>query len=167
MPPPDRILFLDIDGVLNNEGWSERIGVLSCDPDNVAFLNFILAETGAELVVSSDWRKWMGWDELCERLTGAGVEGVIRDCTPVIEADHPSEVHFHRGREVDAWLTASGYDGRFVILDDRGDLEPHLGVLVRTNPLRGLSAEEAKRAVEILGAREKNDLFSGIDDAEL
>ena len=167
MPAPESIVFLDIDGVLNNDDWLARNGQLSCDPENIASLNGILAETGAEIVVSSDWRKWMSWTELCDRLLGSGLEGIIRDRTPVIDAAPLSGETPHRGREVTAWLQATGFKGSFVILDDRSDLEPHLPFLIRTGTVHGLTDHEAQLAIEILGRRKKVDPFSGIDDAEL
>jgi hypothetical protein len=51
-----RILFLDIDGVLNRGGFSPDAQSSSLDPAAVARLNRVLADTGARLVLSSSWR---------------------------------------------------------------------------------------------------------------
>ncbi|HRX55155.1 MAG TPA: hypothetical protein P5016_11615, partial [Verrucomicrobiales bacterium] len=43
------------------------------------------------------------------------------------------------------------FEGEFVILDDRGDLEPHGHRLVRTDPEVGLVEADVQRAMQLLG----------------
>ena len=51
----DAVIFLDIDGVLNNFASIERYED-TLDPDCVAVLNGIIAASQAEVVISSTWR---------------------------------------------------------------------------------------------------------------
>lgn len=52
-----KVIFLDIDGVLNNWDTVERHnGYIGIDPLKVATLHKIIAETGCVLVLSSTWR---------------------------------------------------------------------------------------------------------------
>ena len=163
MNHPQRVLFLDIDGVLNNDDWLFENGSLTCDPANVKCLNRIIAETGAEIVVSSDWRRWMSWSDLCTRLFTAGVEAEFLGKTPAIDRDTPHGELPHRGREIDGWLQEANFDGTYVILDDRGDMEPHMHRLVQTRYDSGLTETEVQRVVALMeghplpGLRECSD----------
>ena len=61
----DRIIFLDVDGVLNNGAWAMEMfdkGVRVYHDDllyepSLAQLRRIVDETGAVIVVSSSWRQ--------------------------------------------------------------------------------------------------------------
>ena len=48
-----KIIFLDIDGVLNQTG---NAASLPFDPNCVMYLNHVIKETGAHIVISSAWR---------------------------------------------------------------------------------------------------------------
>ena len=57
-----RIIFLDIDGVLNSELWYKEVKYANLEekhfsPALVENLNTITDQTGAKIVVSSSWRK--------------------------------------------------------------------------------------------------------------
>ena len=67
-----KVIFLDIDGVLNNSGNSFR----RLDPENVARLNALCRQSGARVVVSSSWRLW-GMKLVRERLREEGFAGRI------------------------------------------------------------------------------------------
>ena len=51
-----RVLFLDIDGVLNGHEILLAAGCCGIDPKCVAHLNWVLERTGCKLVLSSAWR---------------------------------------------------------------------------------------------------------------
>ncbi len=150
MTPRDPILFLDFDGVLNHDQWVRVHGEFSFCPANVTWVNAIVAATGAGIVVSSDWRLHVHWDRLCNRLMDAGLATRPVDRTPLLAGDGPLEPRIPRGREVAAWRQFSRHEGPFVILDDRGDLEPHLDRLVQTDYELGLTEADAIRAIGLL-----------------
>ena len=65
-----KIIFLDIDGVLNHQIWfknwhesgkrtdtEEQYNDSMIDPNSISLLNKIIADTGAKVVISSSWRK--------------------------------------------------------------------------------------------------------------
>jgi hypothetical protein len=52
----EKILFLDMDGVLNAHEWLGEAGSCDVRHDCVLRLNRILHETGAAIVLSSAWR---------------------------------------------------------------------------------------------------------------
>ncbi len=59
-----RVIFLDIDGVLNN---SKHMALHrgQIDPQNIACLNHLVEATGAKIVLSSSWRSYVGEDRIC------------------------------------------------------------------------------------------------------
>ena len=55
----DKIIFLDIDGVLNSVEYRKRIqctGRVEMDPQLLSLLADLVNKTGAKLVISSTWR---------------------------------------------------------------------------------------------------------------
>ncbi len=124
-----RVIFLDIDGVLNSKKWFEimlaRLAVTGeqhkfdnglVDPAAIATFNALLKLTHAKVVVSSTWRKYYPLDELKAHLGSQGL-----DTTNFIGKTGNS-ADGHRGREIAAWLEANDVDS-FVAIDDSSDLE--------------------------------------------
>lgn len=66
-----KIIFLDIDGVLNTKYWYNQMSRstpkdkygYAFDPNAVANLKRIIDETGADIVISSSWKS-LGLTEL-------------------------------------------------------------------------------------------------------
>lgn len=128
-----KIIFLDIDGVLNSTETAPqpREGVAAwLDPRNVAALNLVIERTGALLVVSSSWRLTTPLSQLRQALNEAGCIGVVLDVTP--------ELPLGRGGEIQAWLDQNPSTTAWVILDDALDLRPLGHKHVHTSPLTGL-----------------------------
>jgi hypothetical protein len=148
-----RILFLDIDGVLNRAGQhSDLAQSSSLDPQAVARLNGVLARTGARLVVSSSWRYLI----LGGAMTVPGFEyllrthGVAADCLvghTCADEDTPE-----RGAQIRRWLAEHGPVAAWAAVDD-GPLE--LGDegwrQVQTDRRLGLTDEDAAALIRILG----------------
>ena len=145
-------IFLDIDGVLNNQRWlAQQHNFKSFSPYNVAALNLILKATGAEIVISSNWRLYpYDFHTLFKR---QGIEGKIIGFTPSInEIQNGIFRSVIRGDEIMAYLEANEKPGeRFVILDDDDDMGILSPRLVQTNPANGLTEADARRAIEMLG----------------
>jgi Swiss Army Knife RNA repair-like protein len=152
-----KVIFLDIDGVLNSAEWfaaaqDVRSGLSRIDklqemiePRAVELLNDLLARTGATVVLSSSWRISYGMGFIGRALMKRGFTGRIRHRTPVIGSP--------RGREIQAWLDSSEEKPEtFVILDDNSDMAHLSHRLVQTTWGSGLQAEHVERAVEMLGA---------------
>tara|TARA_R110000851_G_scaffold200909_1_gene352066 strand:+ start:490 stop:957 length:468 start_codon:yes stop_codon:yes gene_type:complete len=123
-----KIIFLDIDGVLNNRAYLEYVieigkhkkgGLVPFDPDSIKVLNEIISETGAEVVLSSSWR-FMGLKIVQEKLESAGFTHKLKDVTPLIN-DAP------RGWEIEKWMgdfkySRGGSISSYLILDDDSDM---------------------------------------------
>ncbi|MGN6106372.1 MAG: HAD domain-containing protein [Kofleriaceae bacterium] len=134
-----RVLFLDIDGVLNRTGYSPResLGLRSwIEPDLAQRLSALLVATSAEIVLSSDWRRGRELSELRAELAAAGVVATLRGTTPVLGAP--------RWREIETWLAAETVaPDAFAIVDDAFDMGPLAPRFVRTSPLTGLDQDAA------------------------
>jgi len=77
--------------------------------------------------------------------------GMVIGVTPTVSSGYL----FNRGMEINQWLAwnapASPAESRFAILDDGQDFLPEQrAFLVNTNPVEGLSKEDAERVVAIL-----------------
>jgi len=147
-----KLIFLDFDGVMNNrqwalDAWDKHNNPYLFDPKNVAALNRIIEQTGADIVISSSWRH--GWDlpKLREHLEEQGVKGKVLGATPT---DMSGDV-WVRGNEIDQWLKEHT-DGKamFVILDDDNDMEPHMDRHIHTSMKTGLTDEDAGKAIKML-----------------
>lgn len=137
-----RVIFLDIDGVLNCATTAARLpsGVIGFDPAKVAMLNAVVDATGAKIVLSSSLRKQDDWREM---LLENGVRGAI-DRTPSLGfyryEDRP------RGREIAAWLEGHPEVERYAIIDDSDDMLPDQP-LFRTAWTTGLTQDVADAVI--------------------
>lgn len=154
----ERIVFLDIDGVLNHRrvwhGRRERAAALD-KPHAIAYasfdrvcvmrLNRILDETGAVCVLSSSWRRSFSLDEMRDMLAHNGFTGQLIGKTDYLQ-------NSVRGEEIQKWLDECERDvERIVILDDEADMYPLIHRLVQTDfDNGGLLDEHVDRAVEML-----------------
>ena len=145
-----KVVFLDVDGVLNNNKTTRKTtgGYPFVGSRLLKNLKRIITETGAKVVLSSDWRYDRDdprynrdYLELHNELLRYGIK--LYGFTPEL----PSA---HRGAEIDEWLKAHAEVSNFVILDDRTDIEPNTDHWVQTVMSRGLGAEETRKAIEIL-----------------
>ncbi len=166
------ILFLDVDGVLNSFAWYKSkeykirqarfnieygeqkkdndyyltsLSRTSIDPIALKNLNSIFQRLDLGIVVSSTWRRYppamqalaecgiLGWDR---RFMGA---------TPVLKMS----INKFRGDEIKSWIDEHDYKGKFVILDDEGDLEPLTDRLVRTSLGTGLTTKDVEKVIEL------------------
>ncbi len=155
-----KVIFLDIDGVLNNGKWIKALAggfdnpINQMDPSAVARLNALTEATGAKIVVSSTWRLIflsksvdpLGMLERC--LRAYGIKGDIIGMTPRKD----NAIRNQRGKEIQAWLDEHHSEvSKFVIIDDDSDmgrLRPHL---ILTKFEDGLLDEHVEKMTEILG----------------
>lgn len=144
---PERVIFLDIDGVMNSVATRPhtREGLVSwLDPANVAVLNQIVEATGAVIVVSSTWRLAMPFAELRANFRAVGCTAELVDVTPNLDARE-------RCSEICAWLARQTTPPRrYAIIDDEFEMDALPGKLVRTSKLHGLSARELPAVLALL-----------------
>lgn len=165
-PPITKIIFLDIDGVLNNASDSDMHCHLdkSCDFYSkvcVDHLNTITDKTGAKIVVSSTWRLKTPLQELKDKLLYMGVKGEVIGVT-----DDLRHHHCLRGNEIHNWIqdnkelvNCEYYNYKsYVILDDDSDmLLWQKENFVHTNGEVGLDLGGVEKAIKILNGEEKDE----------
>lgn len=165
-----KIVFLDIDGVLNTEhyqgllqyqgkSWQDEYGAFF-DPNAVKQLKRIIDATGADIVVESSW-KYLGLDAMKDLWKVRSLPGKIIDITPSSVSDeHLININLDyldtsilncKGIEIDSWLAEQTEDIRYVIIDDEYVvLDSQLSNFILTNPYEGLTEEQANKAISIL-----------------
>ena len=165
-----KAIFLDIDGVLNYTQWyydERNPGNLNgqegdIDPMCVERILRIVKETGAKVVISSDWR--ISWEGTLVRLERMGLtRDIVIDKTPELiwqqisrdelsAYDDDGFCHaYSRGREIDMWLEAHPECTNYTIIDDRTDFTDEQGPhFVHVNSYCGITDDNADIAIMIL-----------------
>lgn len=148
-----KIIFLDIDGVLNHESWYEKrlefdlqYPLCEFDPKSIEYLNNITDITGAKIIISSSWRFN---PDIVNILYKAGITGEIIGCTPDLYNTYGS---LCRGKEIDVVLNKQPDIERYIILDDDTDIEEHqLPYFIKTNANgSGLNKTIMNKSIKIL-----------------
>lgn len=158
-----KIIFLDIDGVLNsteqfnlhNENNDSKLS-LEIYKYHIKQLNNLIEQTGAYVVISSSWKHYhsvVGWNDIFKLL---GIKATVIGTTP--------QTTTFRGTQILVWLLEHksnierGFSDElypyevesFVILDDDSDMEMLLPRLVQCNAYSGLTEKEVNEAIELL-----------------
>ena len=150
-----RIIMLDVDGVVNSEGWCNKTKGRSgdFDPEAIKLLNQ-LKDDDAEVVISSSWG-----DSAIKPLQDVGLELPIIGCT-----DHYHQDWICRGNEIEKWFCdnlgsygtkyGSKYyqkDYEYVIFDDDSDmLLGQKDNFIQTNRQTGVTQADIDKAKAIL-----------------
>lgn len=148
-----KAIFLDVDGVCNCNSTKAATpsGCVGVADKYIKRLKKIIDSTGAQVVLSSDWKlaNEKDYRYLTNKLYYKGGIRIIAQ-TPNIRWDW-------RGHEIREWL----YENRdvvenYVVLDDTHfadfDAGDFLSHVVLTNPGEGLTDEDVDRAIEILNS---------------
>lgn len=160
----NKIIFLDIDGVLNTfdepekETWEEEH---TFNQESLQLLKSLVELTGAKIVISSTWRlhgkrKDRLWYKMEEQLNEVGLE--IYDVTPPsFDFDEPVFIEGYgwckwsmRGHEIEKWLNNNPLVESFVILDDDTDMVHLMPHLVQTCTIHGFQPEHYEKALKML-----------------
>jgi len=110
-----KIIFLDVDGVLNNDNHIYKYGSNYIDNNLLNLLVALVKSTNAELVLSSTWRLFHEYKKIIdEKLSKFNIK--ILDSTPLIKHNRPGWIS--RSEEIKTWLNEHPQVSKFVILDD-------------------------------------------------
>lgn len=154
-----KVLFLDIDGVLNSQQYFRlqyRAAQLldlehkatQLDPMALTFLDIIIEDTDCQVVISSVWRFGRTVPQLIDLLRSRG----FRHTDHILDKT-PDGCGSFRGLEIQSWLDANREQLKvesFVILDDdsdMGDLLPHL---INIDGKEGLTGQKAGEVIDYL-----------------
>lgn len=154
-----KVIFLDIDGVLNTPSSEERCGeYIGIDDDKVKRLSDIVKRTNAEIVLISTWKKYWRKEEklkplqdylatyLDEKLAKFGLKAVDKT------RDKADGIYFSRGEGMLEYIDRNNVKS-FVILDDlQFDYDgcDLIDCFIKTNPTVGLTNEQVEKACKIL-----------------
>lgn len=134
-----KVLFLDIDGVVNcsTSNWQHR-GFISIDPYLALLVDRIIQATDCKVVLSSTWR------------LGDKTRGEVR--SQVVDfIDITPELGTMRGEEIKLWLNKHPEVTRYAILDDDTDMLPEQTPnFFKTSWEEGLTEEISKKVIEHL-----------------
>ena len=158
-----KIVFLDIDGVLNSDTWEKtdeynkgEYPEKMFDPKAVKLLNKIIKETEAKVVLTSTWRLKYSLDEMINLFSKVGINCDLIDFTPDLKKDNDYTL---RGNEILKWCkdnrnvigTKPLNYTNFIILDDNNDmLLWQSKFFFQTDKLCGLSSTVTREAIRML-----------------
>lgn len=136
-----KVLFLDVDGVLNNYKTG---GIFTVSRSKLKLLQCVVKSTGCIIVLSSTWRlNVMGELDVLKRKFGyRGM--VISDTTPKFNGK--------RGEQIQYWLKQHPEVKAWCIVDDDSDMLDDQSLnFVKTNGMTGMSLQDAEKIIQILG----------------
>ena len=158
-----KVLFLDIDGVLNcvyptpsdDNEWVDldewRYGL---NPQLVARLRFIIANTDCRIVVSSSWRHHTNYAPYQPNRNWRDVlaEKLHRTRDEVFAGETGYDKQGRRGVEILQWLSDHPTNSFCVVDDEVVDILPYIdnSKVVKTDMKYGLTIEEAKCIIDVL-----------------
>lgn len=161
-----RVLFLDIDGVLNSNFWNDSHqkeisdGIL-IDEEKIKILAHLIKKANAKVILHSGWRTWFGQDlkplrpesqRLVEMLNreGVSIDGITPDLTTE-EIRKTKKFSLVKADEILLWLEQHNEVIGWVVLDDldlhNADIEKHQ---VMPDPTIGLTLKDAEKAEKII-----------------
>ena len=165
-----RVVFLDIDGVLNHCDTRSTTLVTEAEPlplpiapECMMRLNQLVEKTDAKIVISSTWRLYAPWQDLGRALSRQGLIADVIGGTPDLVNDPVWKSNWQRckgspfaydelkrGWEIQEWLAAHPEVTAFIIVDDCSDMGTLMPWLVLTHPSSGLDDPDVIRAVWLL-----------------
>lgn len=140
-----KLIFLDIDGVLNRKSTRSPTECI-IEEKQLAFLAELVRRSGARTVLISSWRLAKG-DPWREPLLSVGIS--VSDITVRMNGNN-------RQLEIISYLEAHNNVESFVILDDQAERFDKLkGNRILVDSRTGLTKENIEQALKILETQDK------------
>lgn len=147
-----KIIFLDVDGVLNStrkniEGYNltrRPHSGLNYPFDEICMKNLkhIVDETNSYIVLTSLWRKFEDHkNRLMEELQKYNLNSKVIGETCVLD---------NRVTEIKDYLNRAKQKINYIIIDDSNNLQELADYLIQTDPYWGLKKENAEDAIKLL-----------------
>lgn len=141
-----KVIFLDIDGVLNTPATSRsQRKSRVVDPVLLDRLNKLVRHTKAEVILTSTWRHQPGGLETARQL-GIPFWDVVPDLRP-----RP------RNEEIVAWLRSHPHVRRYIVIDDDDDRLDEFP-LFQPSASKGLTTRITAAAADYLSGRSNEDM---------
>lgn len=161
-----KIIFLDVDGVLNSNFWNDSHqrelsdGTL-IDKDKVILLGELVKNTGAKIVLHSGWRFW--FDDKMEplRIESAKLAEMLQECgmkifdvTPDLATEEiirTKKFSLVKANEILRWLALHEGVDKWIVIDDL-DLHNELILQhqIKPNQTVGLTKQDIEKAEKML-----------------
>lgn len=159
MAMPEKVLFLDIDGVLNGgraySGWPLAL----IEPDCVKHLNSVVQRSQCKLVLSSSWRYMVNPDAMTVKGFGYMLKshGVVGELIGVTCLDHECD---GRGEQIKRWVDEHQPKVFAVVDDIRSGMDAIADRMVKTDCGVGMTAHDAECLVKLLGEVDPGDVIA-------
>lgn len=159
-----KIIFLDVDGVLNCESSKSQCrGFIGIDDKRVARLKQIVAATGAQIVLSSSWKHdWEPTNKDDQNEYGNYLDRKLRrQALTVIDKTYELRSE-NRGEGIISWVGTHNVDS-FIILDDEWFDFKELGIASRViktefyNADGGLTDGDVELAIKLLNGEQADE----------
>lgn len=149
-----KIIFLDIDGVLNSHQYDihRKPTDGNVDDSRLVLLKHLIDQTSAKVVLTSTWRCHWDPEGVHTDEVGKELEAVLNQFG-IMLYDKTQTLNNKRAEEIQAWLDVHTYIRKFVIIDDIkfgwGELDPYV---IKTDYRigRGLESTHIEKAIQIL-----------------
>lgn len=167
-----KIIFLDIDGVLNSISGSVANHYLTkyksstqadgLSVEAIGLLKFVVDMTGARIVISSTWRSHGGPDWFNGVFESYGWRR-----PKILDITGPNRSGHIRGDQINDWLRSinNEYDS-YVCIDDDSDFYPDQN-LIHTPGVYGFQLHHALKCIDILGLIDVEENEKTISDLKL
>ncbi len=161
-----KVVFLDIDGVLNSNFWLENNerelsnGTL-IDLEKVKLLSTLIKETNAKIILHSGWRFWFDSsmkplrveaEKLVDMFQSVGLklDGATPDLTTE-EIRETKKFSLVKAEEILLWLSDHNEVQNWVVIDDLYLHNEEIDKMqIKTDPTTGLTETDVKNAVKML-----------------
>jgi hypothetical protein len=141
-----KIIFLDIDGILNvfsNYSKDHNFSRSACNNLN----DLLSKEPDLKIVISSAWRRHgILFVQNLFRKNSLPYDKII----DITEFDNKSEASIDRGVYIKRWMDKHPEVTKFVIFDDESNMGELMNKLVKINSWIGITSKDVKKAIEIL-----------------
>ena len=153
-----KVIFLDIDGVLNSNDWYVRTRGIAkqdqgdVDPETVKLVNELIEVTGSKVIMSSSWRS--DFENSCEYLYERGlVSNVIIGKTPHFTYTCSNDAirkTLCRGNEIQYILETEDIIDYVIFDDDQDMLYCQKDNFIHIDSMYGITKENVEQAIKIL-----------------
>jgi len=174
-----KVIFLDIDGVLNTIETFKQIKDLyketgkrkiEIDEFRIKYLREIVVETKAKIVLSSSWRIFFKKENnqiLPNSSKGEELINILKKYELTIFDITPYDKNRYRQNEIEEYLSTHDISSFVVIDDDSYDLQKYVGkeliktsfikpneIVTKIEDYQGLCQEHIPKAIEILNKKQ-------------
>ena len=161
-----KVIFLDIDGVLNSDSWNNshqneiNQGIL-VDKEKIRLLGILINDTDAKVTLHSGWKFWFDCDlnplrkeaEILKNLLeieGIYMEGLTPDYTTE-EIRRTKKFGLVKANEILGWLEEHNDVREWIVIDDldlqNEEIEKHQ---IRTCACVGLTMDDIQQGKKLL-----------------